>query len=234
MLRMVDRSDSRWEGSPSSMSKRILDTRSDPVWVVQVRMLTWWSANAAVTSRSSRARSRALTSIEAMNTPPGSRSHSTSMSRSAWPSASETALAQSARWTETPRPRVTNPMISSPGTGVQHRDSRTNTSSRPSTCTPAGPRGGRGPRRAAARGAAGGAGPAGLADGGRQGLLGPGADLPQRLGHPGGRGLGRHVVLADRRVHGVEIGVVHVLGRVAEDVARLELLDRQALAPQRL
>ena len=50
------------------------------------------------------ARSRALTSIEAMNTPPGSRSHSTSIRRSAWPSASDTALAQSARWTDTPRP----------------------------------------------------------------------------------------------------------------------------------
>ena len=35
-----------------------------------------------------------------------------------------------------PRPRVTKPMISSPGTGVQQRDSRTMTSSRPSTWTP--------------------------------------------------------------------------------------------------
>ena len=46
------------------------------------------------------------------------------------------ALAQSVRCTDTPRPRVTKPMISSPGTGVQHRDRRTITSSSPSTCTP--------------------------------------------------------------------------------------------------
>ena len=44
-----------------------------------------------------------------------------------------TALAQSLRCTDTPRPRVTKPMISSPGTGVQQRERRTITSSSPST-----------------------------------------------------------------------------------------------------
>src|SRR5258708_6382039 len=58
------------------------------------------------------------------------------MTRSAW-SRRLTALAQSVRCTETPRPRVTKPMISSPGTGVQQRDKRTMTSSSPPTCTPA-------------------------------------------------------------------------------------------------
>ena len=37
-------------------------------------------------------------------------------------------LAQSPRCTETPAPRVTKPMISSPGTGVQHRASFDQTS----------------------------------------------------------------------------------------------------------
>ena len=52
--------------------------------------------------------------------PAASPSHSTSISRAAWSLISDTALAQSARCTVTPRPRVTKPMISSPGTGVQH------------------------------------------------------------------------------------------------------------------
>ena len=100
-------------------------------------MFTWWSESAFDTSRSSRERSSAFTSIEATNTVSASPSQSTSMSRSLWPVDSDTAFAQSARCTDTPRPRVTNPMISSPGTGVQHRESRTMTSSRPSTWTPA-------------------------------------------------------------------------------------------------
>ena len=39
---------------------------------------------------------------------------------------------QSARCTDTPWPWVTNPVISSPGTGLQHLDSRTHTSGAPS------------------------------------------------------------------------------------------------------
>ncbi len=62
-------------------------------------------------------------------------SHCTSMMRfgSFFRSA---ALGQSARCTLTPRPRVTNPMMSSPGTGLQHLDRRTRMSSRPFTTTP--------------------------------------------------------------------------------------------------
>ena len=47
-------------------------------------------------------------------------SHSTSISRSRDSPASAVAFEQSSRCTETPRPRVTKPMIASPGTGVQH------------------------------------------------------------------------------------------------------------------
>ena len=52
--------------------------------------------------------------------------------------------------------------------------------------------------------------PAGLAGRGRQlHLVVAAAQLP---GHPLGDGLGRHVALADGRVEGVEVGVVHGLG----------------------
>ena len=100
-------------------------------------MLTWWSLRALATSRSSRDRSSATTSTPA-GTSPGLRSpsHSTSIMRVACSVMSDTALAQSERCTLTPRPRVTKPMISSPGTGVQQLARRTSTSSRPSTCTP--------------------------------------------------------------------------------------------------
>ncbi len=46
---------------------------------------------------------------------------------------------QSVRCTDTPLPRVTNPVILSPGTGVQHFDSRAQTSADPSTLTPESP-----------------------------------------------------------------------------------------------
>lgn len=61
------------------------------------------------------------------------RSHSTSISLSFCELPRATALAQSALCTLTPLPLVINPIISSPGTGVQQRDSLTITSSRPST-----------------------------------------------------------------------------------------------------
>ena len=52
-----------------------------------------------------------------------------------------TTLLQSPRCTETPLPRVTKPMIGSPGTGVQHLASLTQTSlSTPLTTTPGSPR----------------------------------------------------------------------------------------------
>src|ERR1700760_3006232 len=46
------------------------------------------------------------------------------------------ALTQSVRCTDTPWPRVTNPRILSPGTGVQQRASLTQTSLTPLTTTP--------------------------------------------------------------------------------------------------
>ena len=64
-----------------------------------------------------------------------SRSHATSMMRSG-DCLRSAAFGQSARCTDTPRPRVTNPRISSPGTGLQQRDRRTSTSSTPLTTTP--------------------------------------------------------------------------------------------------
>ena len=48
--------------------------------------------------------------------------------RSGWASR-DSALVQSVRCTDTPLPRVTKPMIGSPGTGVQHLASLTQTSS---------------------------------------------------------------------------------------------------------
>ena len=108
-------------------------TRSGVVWLELDRMSTWCSDRALVTSASSRERSSAFTSIDATNTPARSRSHSTSMRRSVREADRDRALAQSARWTDTPRPRVMKPMMSSPGTGVQQRERRIITSSRPST-----------------------------------------------------------------------------------------------------
>ena len=49
---------------------------------------------------------------------------------------SSSAFGQSARCTDTPRPRVTKPKILSPGTGLQQRDRRTSTSSTPFTTMP--------------------------------------------------------------------------------------------------
>ena len=45
-------------------------------------------------------------------------------------------LTQSVRWMEMPRPRVTNPTISSPGTGLQHLEKRTAKSWIPFTTMP--------------------------------------------------------------------------------------------------
>ena len=52
------------------------------------------------------------------------------------------------RCTDTPPPRVTKPRISSPGTGVQHLASLTQTSEAPLTTTPGSPAGRRRPVRA--------------------------------------------------------------------------------------
>lgn len=88
-----------------------------------------------MTSDSNRDRSSASTWMATRKTEDWVGAHSTSSIRSGcWES--ESTLTQSARWTETPLPRVTNPMIGSPGTGVQQRASLTQTSSTPLTTTP--------------------------------------------------------------------------------------------------
>ena len=46
------------------------------------------------------------------------------------------ALGQSARWTDTPKPRVIKPTTGSPGTGVQHLANLTRQLSMPSTMMP--------------------------------------------------------------------------------------------------
>ena len=136
----------------------------------------------------------------------------------AWSLISDTALAQSARWTLTPRPRVTKPMISSPGTGVQQLASRTSTSSRPSTWTPTlsawvrcRPR----PQH-----------------GGRQLLVVVAA--AEAAGHALGDAAGRHVVLADGRQQGVEVDVAVVGDDGLELLGRPHPLDRQALSAELL
>ena len=146
-------------------------------------------------------------------------SHSTSMTRSLWPVDSDTAFAQSARCTDTPRPRVTKPTISSPGTGVQHRDRRTITSSRPSTWMPRVVGALALPRRA---------------DGDGQLLLGLLLALAQDAADPLGDRRARDMVVADRDVEALEVVVAHRDCRVLEDVGAQELLDGQALAAHRL
>ena len=146
---------------------------------------------------------------------PVSPSHSTSIMRADWALPSDTALAQSARCTVTPRPRVMNPMMSSPGTGVQQRDSRTITSSRPSTCTPTPV-----PRRcrrglAIVLGSCSSSSP----------VLKPRAD-PLRHRATG------HVMLADGDVQRLEIGEVQFLGRLGQHVGAHELLDLEPLAAE--
>ena len=65
-------------------------------------------------------------------------SHDTSIKRptSSCVSAEPDILGQSRRCMETPLPRVINPIISSPGTGVQQRDKRTKQLSMPCTIIP--------------------------------------------------------------------------------------------------
>ena len=123
---------------------------------------------------------------------------------------SDFAFGQSTRCTHTPCPRVTNPMISSPGTGVQHRAEAAPTRrwrpgrrrpSRPSSC----------------------AGLTGRASGTSvtSSLVGAG-DEPRQARH---HRLRRDVPLPDRHVQRVEVRVPS--GRAATCVERL--LGRQAL-----
>ena len=86
-------------------------------------------------SRGSLVESRASTWMVTANTLGPEVSHSTSMMRF-WSRRRLSALGQSSRWTLTPWPRVTKPMIGSRGTGVQQRASFTQTSSGAATTTP--------------------------------------------------------------------------------------------------
>ena len=164
-----------------------LEMRSVPVWVLQARMLTWCVGQRRATRRAAGGTGRGpCTSIDAdERAGAGRSSHSTSISRSRLAGRRATRRWRSRlRCTDTPRPRVTKPMISSPGTGVQQRDRRTMTSSRPSTCTPAPARWP--PRRGAARRPWWAAAP-----------RGSGSPLRSRRLTRAATDSGRHVVLAD-------------------------------------
>ena len=160
------------------------------------RMFTWFSESTPATSRSRRDRSSASTSTDTTNVAGWSWSHSTSMKR--WVCAeSASAFAQSVRCTDTPRPRVTKPMISSPGTGVQHRDKPHHdvVEALDVHADGAAPLGTRRARRAVR--------------GDRQLLL-----AAEQLALDALRdGLRADVTLADRGVQRVDVGVVERLGR---------------------
>ena len=108
-----------------------------PVFVDDDITLTPSSESTAATSRSRFMRSSASTCTSTLydTVADGAVSHSTSMMRSGSVIRSF-AFGQSARCTDTPRPRVTKPMIWSPGTGLQHFERRTSTSLRPFTTMP--------------------------------------------------------------------------------------------------
>jgi hypothetical protein len=129
---------SRWAGSPISKVNFEMATRSREVWTDAERMLTPLSESTRVTSERRRLRSSASTASWTRKTVPAEGAQETSMSRSGW-DRRESAFVQSARCTDTPFPRVTKPMIGSPGTGVQHRASFTQTSDMPLTSTPGSP-----------------------------------------------------------------------------------------------
>ena len=96
----------------------------------------WCSPITLVTSERIPVRSSPSTASATMNELVAVGAQATSTSRSGWWRRSE-ALVQSIRCTETPFSRVTNPRISSPGTGMQQRASFTHTLASPCTTTPA-------------------------------------------------------------------------------------------------
>src|SRR5260370_24876883 len=102
-------------------------------------MLTCCSEIDLVTSDSSPVRSRASTWMAARNLELSLGDQCTDTTRSGCDAIRCCTLTQSVRCTDTPLPRVTNPVILSPGTGVQHFDSRAQTSAAPSTDTPESP-----------------------------------------------------------------------------------------------
>src|ERR1700728_2049385 len=136
MVRTARSTLARCLGSAISKVNRLTATRSRLVVTDADRMFTCWSDRTLVTSDSSRVRSSASTWIATRNTEASLGAQWTGTMRSRWVSDRCSRLTQLARWTETPCPWVTKPEISSPGTGVQHLDSRTQTSATPSTSIP--------------------------------------------------------------------------------------------------
>src|SRR5579875_1451034 len=198
-------------GSPISNVKRDSATRSLLVVTLADRMLTCWSDSTRVTSDSSLVRSSASTWIATRNTDPSVGAQCTSTTRSRWVSDRWARFAQSVRCTDTPWPWVTKPVISSPGTGVQQRDSRTHTSGAPVTSTPESP--------------------LALVRGGEVFLRArePADRLDQLLHHR----LGAHLALAHRRVQRRDVGVAQVAGQGEQRVGAGEPLQRQALLAHR-
>ena len=98
-------------------------------------MLTCWSDSARVMSDSSRLRSSASTWI-ATRKELFAVGAQLDLDQPLGLARRFAALTQSVRCTETPEPWVTKPMISSPGTGVQHLASLTSRSLAPTTSMP--------------------------------------------------------------------------------------------------
>ena len=207
---------SRWLGSPISKVNLLIATRSREVCTDADRMLTCWSDSTRVTSESSRLRSSASTWSCTRKT--RRRRSAPTRPRSSAPAGDsrDSALVQSARCTDTPLPRVTKPMIGSPGTGVQQRASLTQTSAVPSTTTPGSPCAA--PHRAAI-------GVVGLGE-----VLGRALLAAERGHEPAHDVLGGDVALADRGIQGVDV-LVAQLGREAGQRSRrvMQPLERQAL-----
>ena len=99
------------------------------------RMFPPASPMAMVTSLSRPMRSVASTTISTRNSVAPEVSHATSIMRSGW-AMSPATFGQVARWTETPRPRVMKPTMSSPATGLQQCARWTSRSASPLTTTP--------------------------------------------------------------------------------------------------
>ena len=114
---------------------RIMATRSSDAWEFMATTDTRCSLITRVSSINNPVRSKASSCNVAWNTDLPSDAHATDTNRcGSWRSFS--ALVQSVRCTDTPPPRVTNPKMESPGTGMQHLASFAMTSGLPSTRMP--------------------------------------------------------------------------------------------------
>jgi hypothetical protein len=107
---------SRCTFEPISKTKLLLERCWESAEKEAERMFTPWSPSTVVMSRTSLARSQASTQISTERTLGSSLSQATWISRPESLASSPT-LVQSVRCTDTPRPRVMKPMISSPGEG---------------------------------------------------------------------------------------------------------------------